>query len=215
MKTEKGIFVACIAALGMLMVALPKAAHDDHNRVTPPAVPDKLQVSAQEEAFLIGHAVGTQNYVCLPAGTGFAWNLFTPEATLFNDRERQLITHYFSINPNPSDNGAIRATWQDSNDSSTVWGAVTGTATFVTDPGFVKQGAIAWLLVDVVGQQEGPRGGDNLTRTTSIQRVNTEGGSAPSTGCAVAANVGAKAFVPYTADYVFYDVPTHHGRDDK
>src|ERR1700675_4891885 len=126
MKTETGIFVACVAAVGMLMVALPKAAHDDHDRVTPPAVPDKLQVLAQEEAFLIGHAVGTQNYVCLPAGTGFAWNLFTPEATLFNDRERQLITHYFSINPNPSDNGAIRATWQDSRAGSTVWGGGCG-----------------------------------------------------------------------------------------
>jgi hypothetical protein len=97
----------------------------------------------------------------------------------------------------------------------TVWGAVTGVATSVTDPDFVRAGAIAWLRVAVVGQQEGPRGGDNLTRTTSIQRVNTEGGSAPSTGCAVSTDVGARAFVPYTADYVFFDIPTHHERDDQ
>jgi hypothetical protein len=43
-----------------------------------------------------------------------------------------------------------------------------------------------------------------LTRTTQIHRVNTAGGVAPSTGCSESENVGAKAFVPYTADYFFY-----------
>jgi hypothetical protein len=43
--------------------------------------------------------------------------------------------------------------------------------------------------------------------TTFIQRVNTVGGLAPSTGCANAADVGKKAFVPYTADYFFFSKP--------
>jgi Protein of unknown function (DUF3455) len=43
-----------------------------------------------------------------------------------------------------------------------------------------------------------------LTEITFIQRVNTSGGVAPSTGCAESADVGSKAFVPYTADYFFY-----------
>ena len=61
--------------------------------------------------------------------------------------------------------------------------------------------------------QGGPGGGDMLVRTTFIQRVNTYGGLAPSTGCSAPADVGKKAFIPYTADYVFYFDPSE-GEDD-
>jgi len=50
----------------------------------------------------------------------------------------------------------------------------------------------------------GPTGGDTLTKTTFIQRLNTAGGVAPSTGCRSSSDVGTLAFVPYTADYFFY-----------
>jgi len=73
-----------------------------------------------------------------------------------------------------------------------------------TDPGFVARNAIAWLLVTVVGSEDGPTGGDTLTETTFIQRLNTSGGVAPSTGCTSSTDVGNLAFVPYTADYFFY-----------
>jgi hypothetical protein len=44
-----------------------------------------------------------------------------------------------------------------------------------------------------------------LSTTTFVQRVNTRGGAAPAaSGCAQAADLGRKALVPYTADYVFY-----------
>jgi hypothetical protein len=43
-----------------------------------------------------------------------------------------------------------------------------------------------------------------MTRTTFIQRVNTAGGVAPVTGCRAAKDVGKRALVPYTTDYVFY-----------
>ena len=56
----------------------------------------------------------------------------------------------------------------------------------------------------MVGAQDGPTGGDTLTATTFIQRLNTSGGVAPSTGCASSTDVGKQAFVPYTADYFFY-----------
>jgi hypothetical protein len=49
--------------------------------------------------------------------------------------------------------------------------------------------------------------GDTLTKTTFIQRLNTSGGLAPSTGCSSAADVGRLAFVPYSADYFFYKGP--------
>jgi hypothetical protein len=185
-------------------VGQPQPAHADH--VTPPDVPDRL-VPKGATPFLVGHAVGTQNYICLPSGAGFKFVLFTPEATLFRDNEKQIITHYFSPNLSPIPpeiEGTIRATWQDSHDTSTVWAAATQTATTATDPKFVKPGAVAWLLLQVVGSQSGPIGSNKLTPTTFIQRINTSGGLAPSTGCDSLADVGREAFQPYTADYFFY-----------
>jgi len=174
--------------------------------IIPPLVPPEIRVPAQNEVFFVGHGVGTQNYVCLPCdqsrpdcASGFAFALFTPQATLFNDREEQVTTHFFS--PNPFEGDIVRATWQHSRDTSTVWGKVIGSS---SDPIFVTPGAIPWLLVEVVGAQAGPTGGAKLTGTTFIQRVNTVGGAAPSKGCSCSADIGAKAFVPYKADYFFY-----------
>lgn len=193
---------ACATVLGVAsMVGLPNTAHAQ--TVTPPPVPADIEVLAPNEAFLLGHAVGTQNYVCQPSGSvgRVSWTLFTPEATLFSDQREQLITHFFSPNP---DEGSIvvRATWQDSRDTSTVWARGTGS---VPDP--TGSGAIAWVRLQAAGTAEGPTGGDTLSRTTFVQRVNTVGGSAPATGCEIPTDVGRKAFVPYTADYIFYKLP--------
>ncbi len=167
--------------------------------ITPPPVPADIQVPSGNKVFLEGHGVGTQNYVCLPSGKDFKFALFTPQATLFSDDNRQVTTHYFS--PNPLEAGTIRVTWQDSRDTSIVWGQVTHSS---SDPSFVDKNAIAWLLVQRAGSQDGPGGGDTLTGTTFIQRLNTSGGVAPSTGCKTSNDVGHQAFVPYTADYFFY-----------
>lgn len=183
-----------LAAAFALALPQPASAVD----VTPPSVPPGLQVDSGNKPFLEGHAVGTQNYICLPSGAGFAWTLFTPQATLFNDDDKELITHFFGPNPEASEKGTIRAAWQDARDTSTVWAKV------IHDPAFVTDGAIPWLLLERAGVQAGPAGGDTLTKTTFVQRVNTSGGVAPKSGCSQSTDVGAKAFVPYTADYYFY-----------
>src|SRR5262245_16131012 len=68
--------------------------------VNPPPVPENLRVDQGFTAFLVGHAVGTQNYVCKPSGAGFAFALFTPQATLFSDNaNKEVIVHFFSPNP--------------------------------------------------------------------------------------------------------------------
>ena len=189
---------ACATALALaILLAHPVYADE----VTVPPVPGNIQVPATNTPYLVGHATGTQNYVCLPTATGFKFTLFTPEATLFNENGKQIITHYFSPNPDEAGN-VVRATWQ-SRDTSTVWGSV-GPNDSSSDSAFVKPGAIAWLKVTVVGNEEGPSGGDKLTQTTFIQRLNTNGGLAPATGCASPSDVGHEAFVPYTADYFFY-----------
>ncbi len=202
--------IACTAALAMaFMVLQPSAAKAQ--RIIVPTVPDNLKVDIGSEVFLVGHATGTQNYECQPIGAGFGYVLFTPEATLFNDDFDQLITHFFSPNLNPKDPvdlNVIRATWESSRDTSTVWAAVAPNGAS-TDERFVEKGAVAWLLLDVVGSMNGPTGGDRLSETTQIQRLNTHGGLAPSTGCSSLADVGRKAFQPYTADYFFYHGPNN------
>jgi hypothetical protein len=50
----------------------------------------------------------------------------------------------------------------------------------------------------------GPLRGNALASTTFIQRVNTAGGLAPSSGCSDPARIGTQALVPYTTDYFFY-----------
>lgn len=196
-RTVLGFVCATMLAVVSLLSLRQPARADD---LTPPAVPTNIAVPAGNKLFLVGHAVGTQNYICLPADGGVKFTLFTPQATLFKG-DKQITTHYFS--PNPVEGGAIRATWQHSKDTSTVWGRVMDGHSS-SDPAYVAPGAIPWLLVTAVGAQGGDKGGDKLEETTYIQRVNTAGGVAPATGCASSTDIGNRAFVPYTTDYYFY-----------
>jgi Protein of unknown function (DUF3455) len=190
--------IACAVALAVAFtVSRLSPVHADERM--PPPVPDNLEVPVGNQLFREGHAVGTQNYICLPSDSGVAWTFVGPQATLFNDQDRQIITHFLS--PNPDEGGMARAAWQHSRDSSTVWAMAIAAS---DDPDFVESDAIPWLLLRGVGVESGPTGGRRLTRTTFIQRLNTAGGGAPSTGCADSTDVGQRAFVPYTADYFFY-----------
>ena len=202
-----GIMLAAVAAVAF---AVPSAGPAYADNMTPPPVPGNIQVPAGNKLFLVGHAVGTQNYICVPSGTGVRFVLFTPEAALFDEEGGQLTTHFFSPNPfevntDPKviSEHTLRAAWRDSKDSSTVWGQVKpGNSS--SDPAYVEPGAIPWLLVTIVGHQDGPAGGERLSDTTFIQRLNTHGGLAPSTGCTSLEDLGTMAFVPYTTDYYFY-----------
>jgi hypothetical protein len=211
--TRRILPIACATALAVAFtVSLSQPAYAG-GQVTPPTVPPNLQVEAGNKAFLKGEAQGTQNYVCAPSAaspTGVAYVLFTPEATLFSDDDGgQIITHFFSPNPDPRDpntnpavvapGGAIRATWVHSHDGSSIWAKLHTNGAAVVD-----KNAIAWLLLDAVGVEDGPTGGDILAKTTFVQRVNTTGGLAPKSGCGSQGDLGNQAFIPYTADYFFY-----------
>jgi hypothetical protein len=180
-----------------LAAAAPFAAMATN--INPPKVPDTLAVPAGSKAFLIGHAVGTQNYICLPDGAGAKWVLFGPQATVFDDHGRQLMTHFLS--PNPAENNALRATWMDSDRTSSVWAVKVAES---DDARFVEPGAIKWFLLQVKGAEEGSQPDDRLMKTTVIHRVNTSGGVAPASECMLTGDIGKTKFVPYTADYVFY-----------
>jgi hypothetical protein len=181
---------AVLAAAVVITAAAQTAA--------PPPVPANIQVPDGHRPFLTAAAVGTQNYICMPTG----WSFLGPQATLFitlqwpgGPIQQQVGTHYLS--PNPDETATNRPLWQSSLDSSIVWAKQAASS---TDPEYVKPDAIPWLLLQAAGHQNGPSGGSSMSQTTYLQRINTTGGLMPGTAC----SVGERAFVPYTADYVFY-----------
>lgn len=184
-------------------------------RVTPPPTPTDITPPVGNSAFLVGHAQGTQGYTCLPTSTGgAAWNVSPrPEATLFTNifgQPVQIITHFASINTHPHDNGipvplSGNATWQSSFDTSKLWATKVGQIDAGNDPASCPNtGSIPCLLLQSVGNQQGPTGGRLLAKATFVQRLNTDGGATPADGCSVASDVGSTRLVPYTADYYFY-----------
>ena len=191
------LLIACLMTFGSVSSVARLHASDDF---IPPPVPASLQVPTGNRPFLLAHAIGTQNYICLPrtSGMGLTWTFTGPQATLFDDEVEQVLTHFLS--PNPAESGVARATWQHSRDTSTVWALAIASS---TDPDFVAPDAIPWLLLRVVGAAAGPTGGDKMSATTFIQRVNTVGGTAPAGDCPA---LGARTLIPYGADYVFYKV---------
>ena len=207
-----GVAVGLIAA-----AASPLPAVAGGHIVVPP-VPGNLEPPAGNKVYRQGHAVGTQNYICMscpnaitPAAacpaSGFAWAFFAPQATLFDVEDggdEQIITHFLS--PNPAEGGKPRPAWQHSRDTSLVWANNSSPpAESSSDQDFVALGAIPWLLLPMAETQVGPTGGGKLTKTTYIQRLNTAGGVAPDAStCAAAGDAGKKAFVDYSADYFFY-----------
>ena len=209
------LFVAALA------LGLTAAAQAQPQKVTVPPTPSLITPPAGHTAFMMGHAKGTQGYICLPTSAGASTASWTvkgarPEATLFLGENFQIITHFLSPVTNPNDVAPNplpfgNATWQSSLDSSRVWAQVfqqSGVPAVViagTDLySCPNTGSISCLLLQAIGSDEGPFGGTTLSKTTFVQRLNTNGGTAPATGCFTSANVGNQSLVPYTADYFFY-----------
>jgi Protein of unknown function (DUF3455) len=176
-----------------------------------PSTPRDITPPEGNTAFLVGHAFGSQGYTCLPTNMGgTAWNpTARPEATLFTSffgDLAQIITHFTSINENPKDSVTKpvplsgNATWQSSFDTSKVWATAVGHIDAGSDESCPNTGSIQCLLLQSVGNQEGPTGGKLLAKTTFVQRLNTKGGAVPTTAC----SVGQTQLVPYTADYYFF-----------
>jgi Protein of unknown function (DUF3455) len=142
--------------------------------------PQSLQPPANEHLLLQVHAKGNQIYFCNVDGAQSTWTLRAPEAQLYGKGGKSFGEHFGG----PS--------WR-ANDGS----QVTGKA--VANMPSPDTNSIPWLLVTVVGRS----GAGVLAGVTSIQRLNTQGGKAPSSGCD-AAHVGHELRVRYSADYVFF-----------
>ena len=135
-------------------------------------VPANLQ-PANESLAQVVPAKGVQIYECRDA----KWVFVAPEADLFDRYGKKIGTHYAG------------PAWEAA-DGSKVVGAVKARSDAP------QAGAIPWLLLST----KSVAGEGSFSKVTSIQRVSTTGGVAPTGGC----EAGAKARVPYTADYYFF-----------
>jgi hypothetical protein len=125
---------------------------------------------------LKAHAEGAQIYECKADGAGkLTWAFREPIATLLVDG-KTIGRHYAGPN------------WEYS-DGSAVAGKAVGNA-----PGATPKD-IAWLKLDVASR----RGSGILTDVTTVQRINTKGGTLEG-ACETA---GTFQSAPYSADYVF------------
>jgi hypothetical protein len=111
---------------------------------------------------------------------GVSWGVAVPSATLYADAGEQGVVADHFAGP----------TWR-SNSGGTVVGTVANRC--VPDPA-----SIAWLSLAAASD-----GAGLFAKVTFIQRLNTVGGNPPATAGTV---IGQEARIPYTADYLFYDV---------
>jgi len=166
-----------------ISAALAVAACSGSQALLAPDVPAPLRAPLGEELYLETLAVGVQIYECTPserAPTGFAWTFRAPEATLLDHRRAVVGKHYGG------------PTWEALDGS-----AVVAEVHAKSDAPDAK--SIPWLLLGMKSRS----GSGTFDAVTSIQRVATEGGLAPSVACE-AGRAGEKARMPYKATYYFY-----------
>jgi Protein of unknown function (DUF3455) len=167
--------VALVALLSCFLAACA-------TQVSTANIPEKLKGGPNETLAMVVAAKGVQVYECRPRRDqigAFEWAFVAPEADLFDRQGAKIGRHYAGPHWEASDGSKILGTVKERADAPSV-------------------SAIPWLLL--AAKSVGPEG--SFSKVTSIQRVNTAGGQAPSDGCSPPES-GAKARVEYTADYYF------------
>ncbi|MGZ4982225.1 MAG: DUF3455 domain-containing protein [Methylobacter sp.] len=144
------------------------------------SIPEQIKVPAGYSPVLTVHAKGDQIYQCTVNKGEYSWETQAPDAKLFDDQGNVVGNH------------TAGPLWEYKEGSQVV-GKVLKKIDMA--PG----SAISWLLVEVVSH----KGGGLFSNVSYINRINTHGGLAPSSGCN-ANHLGGEKRVPYTADYVFY-----------
>jgi hypothetical protein len=146
-------------------------------------IPDSLKVPNQQVMLLDTQAKGVQIYVCKAKAktTKYEWTLKAPEAILFNSNDGTTIGKHYG-----------GPTWE-ANDRSKVVGKIKAR---VNPP---NKNTIPWLLLTAKSHV-----GDGIfSKVNYIQRVDTTGGKAPTSGCN-SNQINAETRVNYTATYYFY-----------
>ncbi|HEX9295788.1 MAG TPA: DUF3455 domain-containing protein [Polyangiaceae bacterium] len=178
--------------------AAPEAASDSANDsahdcgptgpLTTPAVAAGLEAPQGSTLVARYYAKGSQIYSCaasasdagVDGGTTYAWVFKAPEATLYDGTCAVLGSHYAG------------PTWKSS-DGSAVVGSRVGSA---PSP---NANSIPLLLLKAVSNS----GEGIFANVSAVQRLDTNGGVAPSDGC-TASTINTEQKVSYTANYYFY-----------
>jgi hypothetical protein len=136
-------------------------------------------------------AAGTQDYECkaAPSGGTYAWTFLGPEAEL-SDCNGVVVAGHFA-----SDAGASFPEWL-ARDGTYVIGQKVAAYTPI-DGG----ASVPWLLLNAVASAGGDGGGLRLTRY--VERLDSDGGSAPLAASCGRSRADVTEKVPYTADYYF------------
>jgi hypothetical protein len=157
------------------------AAGPASDNLSPPAkLPAALQAPAGAKPIAKFHATGAQVYKCGASEGKFAWTLARPDATLHDAMGAVVGTH------------GAGPTWT-SKDGSAVVGAK------VEQAPAPAPGAVPWLLLRATSTS----GAGLFSAVTFVQRIETQGGTAPAGGCD-ASHLGAETRASYSADYYFY-----------
>jgi len=151
-----------------------------------PQIPAAIAVPDGNRFAFVLFGDGVQMYACQDSASGPAWVFQAPDADLYWDPRHHLLAGSHYKGP----------TWE-ALDGSTVVGTKLAAAT-------VDATAIPWLLL----QGTSHTGKGLMDKVTYVQRLQTVGGLAPTTGCD-ADHIGATANVDYTATYAFYVAKAH------
>ncbi len=165
-----------LVAVG-LALALPASALTE-----PAGLAAPLRVSATEAPAFMLSGDGVYVYQCrasLTMANAYEWGFIVPDATLY-EGSRSVARH------------STVGIYEAISDRSSVSGIVRG-----TQPAGVTN--LPWVLIRAQPLSDS----GIFAGVTSIQRVNTRGGAAPTTGCG-ADTEGTESRVAYKADYYFY-----------
>jgi hypothetical protein len=177
--------VACLAVAGCdgaagepdpALATTSEALSSNSDGDVPPLPSPTLAVPAGNRLAFFFDATGVQIYACQTNG---AWTFQAPEATLYGRKGKVEGSHYAG------------PTWESKDGSQVVGSKLAG---FAPDPT-----AIPWLLLKAISHA----GDGRMEDVTYVQRLETVGGLAPTTGCD-ADHPGAVARVDYSATYYFY-----------
>jgi len=176
LSSRLALSMLCVGLLGACATRAPESA----DAAKP--VPAALKPVDSERVAFTWHAIGSQIYECRAKDQGgWAWVFVAPEADLYNPKDEKVGTH--GAGPH--------------------WAALDGSKTLGTvraRADGARASDIPLLLLSA--KSSGAPG--KMASVTSVQRLNTEGGNAPATGCQGAADAGKRAKEGYTADYVFF-----------
>jgi Protein of unknown function (DUF3455) len=145
-------------------------------------IPEAIKVPEGNSAYLTVRAKGDQIFHCILKTGEYSWKWHAPEAKLYDTQNQTLVG---SHGAGPS--------WTHKDGSSVK-------AKVIQKIDAPDKASAPWMLLEVTEHQR-----DGLLAQASyIQRVNTQGGVAPLSGCD-ANHLGSERRVSYSADYVFFN----------